>query len=36
MEQSDAASVIISIPVLLAFLLVQRHIVQGLAAGAVK
>jgi len=31
-----AASVVISLPVLLAFLLVQRHIVAGLAAGAVK
>lgn len=31
-----AASVIISLPVLIAFLLVQRHLVQGLAAGAVK
>ncbi|NQX28936.1 carbohydrate ABC transporter permease [Microbacteriaceae bacterium VKM Ac-2854] len=31
-----AASVIISLPVLIAFLLVQKHLVQGLAAGAVK
>jgi multiple sugar transport system permease protein len=31
-----AASVVISLPVLLAFLLVQRHIVAGLAAGSVK
>jgi multiple sugar transport system permease protein len=31
-----AASVVISVPVLLAFLLVQRHIVAGLAAGSVK
>ncbi|WP_460798662.1 carbohydrate ABC transporter permease [Microbacterium sp. GXF0217] len=31
-----AASVVISLPVLIAFLLVQRHIVQGLASGAVK
>jgi multiple sugar transport system permease protein len=35
-NEAMAASVVISIPVLLAFLLVQRHIVQGLAAGAVK
>lgn len=35
-NEAMSASVIISIPVLLAFLLVQRHIVQGLAAGAVK
>ena len=31
-----AASIVISLPVLIAFLLVQRHLVQGLAAGAVK
>jgi multiple sugar transport system permease protein len=35
-NEAMAASVVISIPVLLAFLLVQRNIVQGLAAGAVK
>jgi len=35
-NEAMSASVIISIPVLLAFLLVQKHIVQGLAAGAVK
>jgi len=35
-NEAMSASVVISIPVLLAFLLVQRHIVQGLAAGAVK
>lgn len=31
-----AASIVISLPVLVAFLLVQRHLVQGLSAGAVK
>ena len=31
-----AASIVISLPVLVAFLLVQRHLVQGLATGAVK
>jgi multiple sugar transport system permease protein len=35
-NEAMSASVVISIPVLLAFLLVQKHIVQGLAAGAVK
>ena len=35
-NEAMSASVVISIPVLLAFLFVQRHIVQGLAAGAVK
>jgi len=35
-NEAMAASIVISLPVLVAFLLVQRHIVQGLAAGAVK
>jgi multiple sugar transport system permease protein len=35
-NEAMAASIVISLPVLIAFLLVQRHIVQGLAAGAVK
>jgi multiple sugar transport system permease protein len=35
-NEAMSASVVISVPVLLAFLLVQKHIVQGLAAGAVK
>jgi multiple sugar transport system permease protein len=35
-NEAMAASVIISLPILIAFLAVQRHIVQGLAAGAVK
>lgn len=35
-NEAMAASVVISLPILVAFLLVQRHIVQGLAAGAVK
>ncbi|MCI2956913.1 carbohydrate ABC transporter permease [Agromyces atrinae] len=35
-NEAMAASVVISLPILIAFLLVQRHIVTGLAAGAVK
>ncbi|GAA0993904.1 carbohydrate ABC transporter permease [Subtercola frigoramans] len=35
-NEAMAASIIISLPVLIAFLLVQRNIVQGLSAGAVK
>lgn len=35
-NEAMAASVVISLPILIAFLLVQRHIVAGLAAGAVK
>ena len=31
-----AASVLITVPVLIAFMFVQRHLVQGLAVGAVK
>lgn len=35
-NEAMAASVVISLPILIAFLIVQRHIVAGLAAGAVK
>jgi len=31
-----AASIVVSLPVLVGFVLVQRHLVAGLAAGAVK
>lgn len=35
-NQMMAASVVISLPVLIAFLIVQRHLISGLSAGAVK
>lgn len=35
-NQMMAASVVVSLPVLIGFLLVQRHLISGLAAGAVK
>ncbi|MFV0426712.1 MAG: carbohydrate ABC transporter permease [Beutenbergiaceae bacterium] len=35
-NEAMAASIVISLPILIAFLLVQRNIVRGLAAGAVK
>ncbi|MDS2171303.1 MULTISPECIES: carbohydrate ABC transporter permease [unclassified Nesterenkonia] len=35
-NQLMAASVVVSLPVLLGFMLVQRHLVTGLSAGAVK
>ncbi|MEL5991013.1 carbohydrate ABC transporter permease [Microbacterium phosphatis] len=35
-NQMMAASVVVSLPVLIGFLVVQRHLVSGLAAGAVK
>jgi multiple sugar transport system permease protein len=35
-NEAMAASVFISLPILVGFLLVQKHIVQGLAAGGVK
>ena len=35
-NQLMAASVLISLPVIIGFLFVQRHIVEGLSAGAVK
>lgn len=35
-NQLMAASIVVSIPILVGFLLVQRHLVAGLSAGAVK
>ena len=35
-NQLMAASVVVSLPVLIGFILVQRHLVAGLSAGAVK
>ncbi|PZR51958.1 carbohydrate ABC transporter permease [Xylanimonas oleitrophica] len=35
-NQLMAASVVVSLPVLLGFMLVQRHLITGLASGAVK
>jgi multiple sugar transport system permease protein len=35
-NEAMAASILISLPVLIGFLAVQRQIVQGLSAGAVK
>jgi multiple sugar transport system permease protein len=35
-NQLMAASVVVSLPVLIGFILVQKHLVAGLSAGAVK
>jgi multiple sugar transport system permease protein len=35
-NQLMAASIVVSLPVLIGFILVQRHLVAGLSAGAVK
>ncbi|WP_345751728.1 carbohydrate ABC transporter permease [Microbacterium rhizophilus] len=35
-NQMMAASVVVSLPVLIGFLIVQRHLISGLSAGAVK
>lgn len=35
-NQAMAASVVVSVPVVAGFLLLQRYLVQGLTAGAVK
>jgi multiple sugar transport system permease protein len=35
-NQLMAASVVVSLPVLIGFMMVQRHLVAGLSAGSVK